>query len=68
LTGRRILLVNGTQDLIVPSDHPPRLGALLRAGGANVTLHVHSAGHGLTPDDFVAASRWLAPSAPLLDS
>jgi predicted esterase len=67
LTGRRILLVNGTQDPIVASDHPPRLAALLRAGGANVTLHVHSAGHGLTPADFVAASRWLAPSAPALD-
>jgi len=69
LTGRRVLIESGTLDPIVPGDHPPRLAALLRAGGANVTLHVHSAGHGLTPADSEMAARWLgARQSPTADS
>jgi predicted esterase len=60
LAGRRILLVNGSRDPIVPADHPPRLAALLRAGGADVTVRVTPAGHGLTRDDLTSAGRWLA--------
>ena len=36
LTGKRVLIASGTSDPIVPNDHPPRLAALLRAGGADV--------------------------------
>lgn len=60
LTGKRVLLVNGTRDPVVPGDHPPRLAALLRAGGAEVTVQMHSAGHGLVPEDIAAAKTWLA--------
>lgn len=60
LVGKRVLLANGTQDPIVPNDHPTRLAALLRAGGADVKLHVHSAGHGLAASDVAAAKAWLA--------
>ncbi len=59
LTGKRVLLANGTQDPIVPNDHPPRLAALLRAGGADVTLHTAPAGHGLTAGDIAAAAKFL---------
>ena len=59
LRGRRILLLNGTHDPIVPQDHPPRLAALLRTGGASVTVRSHAAGHGLTQIDLKLASRWL---------
>lgn len=59
LTGRRVFLANGAEDPIVPADHPPRLAALLRAGGADVTLHTSPAGHGLTAGDLAAAAAFL---------
>jgi phospholipase/carboxylesterase len=60
LTGRRVLMSSGAQDPIVPADHPPRLAALLRAGGADVTLEIHPASHGLVAADISSAQRWLA--------
>jgi predicted esterase len=60
LTGRRVLLAHGTQDPIVPLSHPPRLAALLRAGGADVTLHATAAGHGLTAADLAAGQKFFA--------
>ena len=59
LRGRRVLLLNGTHDPIVPHDHPPRLAALLRTGGASVTVRSHAAGHGLTQVDLKMAMGWL---------
>jgi phospholipase/carboxylesterase len=59
LTGRRVLLVNGARDPIVPGGHPARLAGLLRSGGAAVTAASVDAGHGLTPEDIAAAKSWL---------
>jgi predicted esterase len=59
LTGKSVLISSGNADPIVPHDHPVRLAKMLRAAGAAVTLHVHPAGHGLTPDDFAAARKFL---------
>ena len=59
LAGKRVLLINGARDPIVPADHPARLAALLRAGGAEVTAEVVAASHGLAPADLAAAKRWL---------
>jgi len=61
LSGKRVLLLNGDADPIVPLDHPPRLAALLRAGGAEVTQQMVKASHGLTAADLTAAKSWLAP-------
>ncbi len=60
LTGKRVLMLNGSADPIVPLDHPPRLAALLRAGGAEVTQTLVQANHGLVATDLTAASAWLA--------
>ena len=61
LTGRRVLLLNGAHDPIVPPAHPPRLAALLRSGGAAVDLASHpDAGHGLVPEDLRRARVFLA--------
>lgn len=60
LTGRRVLLSNGTTDPLVPPDHPARLGALLRAGGAEVKNEILPASHALTPQDVAAAQSWLS--------
>ncbi len=60
LAGKRVLLLNGDADPMVPLDHPPRLAALLRAGGADATQQFLPASHQLTAADFSAAKSWLA--------
>ena len=60
LAGKRALLLNGNVDPIVPLDHPARLAALLRAGGAEVSRQMFDASHNLTPADVAAAQAWLA--------
>lgn len=60
LAGKRALLLNGNVDPIVPLDHPPRLAALLRAGGAEVTQQFLPASHNLMQADVAAAQDWLA--------
>ena len=59
LRGKRVLIVSGSADPLVPPDHPPRLAALLRTGDADVALHSESAGHGLVAGDLAAAQDWL---------
>lgn len=60
LAGKRVLIASGSEDPIVPADHPERLAELLRAGGATVDVHVSSAGHGLVPQDIASVREWLA--------
>jgi phospholipase/carboxylesterase len=60
LTGRRVLLSNGSTDPLVPPGNPEKLAALLRAGGADVKLELFPASHALTPQDVAAAQSWLA--------
>lgn len=60
LTGKRILIASGRADPIVPTDHPPRLAALLKAGGADVAVRFFAAGHNLTADDLTVSQDFLA--------
>jgi predicted esterase len=64
LTGKRVLLSNGSMDPLVPPDHPERLAQLLRAGGATVKVLSIPASHGFTPQDVAAAQAWLAERGP----
>jgi predicted esterase len=59
LLGKRVLLLNGTADPIVPLDHPPHLATLLRVGGADITQTFLPAAHGLTAADLTTAKTWL---------
>lgn len=59
LTGRRVLIASGTADPLVPSSHPEGLAALLRTGGADVTVHHSAAGHQLDAADLIAAGKFL---------
>ncbi len=59
LSDKRVLIASGDHDPLVTPDHPPRLAAHLRAGGADVTLHTSAAGHGLVAPDLEAAQRFL---------
>jgi phospholipase/carboxylesterase len=60
LSGKRVFISSGNGDPIVPNDHPPRLAALLRRAGAEVTLQTQAASHGLIPADFAGARDFLA--------
>ncbi len=60
LGGKRVLIASGSEDPMVTGDHPRRLAAHLRAGGAEVTLHTSAAGHGLVVSDLHAAQAWFA--------
>jgi predicted esterase len=60
LAGKRILIASGSDDPLVPNDHPHRLAAHFRSGGADVTLHTSPAGHGLVREDIAAAQAWFA--------
>ena len=57
--GARVYIGAGRRDPIVPVASVERLAALLREGGAEVTLDWREAGHGLMPDDVRQAKRWL---------
>jgi predicted esterase len=59
----RVLLLAGQADPFVPVDNSERLAALLRTGGAAVTLRFEAPGHGLTPEDLAIARRWLGEDA-----
>jgi predicted esterase len=59
LTHVRVLLSSGKQDSIVPVENAERLAAMLREGGANVTLRFEPAGHALVLGDIEAAKEWL---------
>lgn len=55
-----VFLAGGTRDQIIGPDQPEQLAALLRAGGADVSLHWHNGGHELGNDDVDAAKLWLS--------
>jgi phospholipase/carboxylesterase len=61
LAGRAVFIGAGRADPMVPAGDPERLAEALRAGGADVTLHVTGGGHGLSMQDVEAARDWLAP-------
>jgi predicted esterase len=58
-----VLISSGELDPIVPPDHPPRLAAQLRAGGAEVALETQPVSHQLTRGDLELAQAWLRQTA-----
>lgn len=62
LDGVPVLLLAGESDPIA-GRQPARLAALLRAGGAAVTLEWQPTGHGLVPADLARAAAWLGERA-----
>ena len=59
LTGRRVLMLSGAHDPIVPAGNADQLAALLRRGGATVQHRTVQAGHGLVQEDLDHARHWL---------
>jgi phospholipase/carboxylesterase len=59
LSGKRVLMVSGVHDPIVPRENAARLRDLLSARGANVEVHAFPIGHQLSQADLTLARRWL---------
>jgi predicted esterase len=55
----RVWIGAGNQDPIVPASETDDLAELLRRAGAEVTIRLVDAGHGLTNGDVEAARDWL---------
>lgn len=59
LTEKRILMLSGRMDPIIPQDNSERLEQLFRASGAHVHHVWQNTGHGLTNAEFEIAQSWL---------
>jgi predicted esterase len=59
LSGTRVWIAGGKDDGLIPPAETEGLADLLRAAGADVTLRLIDADHGLTSSEFVLAKRWL---------
>ncbi|PZQ44123.1 MAG: phospholipase [Micavibrio aeruginosavorus] len=59
LRGKKILMLSGLMDQIIPIENSKTLTGLLQDAGADVTFDVKPAGHGLTQADFLAIKNWM---------
>ena len=59
LKTKPVLLVNGSQDQMIPLPNANRLALALKSNHANLTHHIIPAGHGLTQSDITYMSQFL---------
>ena len=59
LTGKRVLILSGAMDPIIPVANAARLADQLRQAGADVQHETLPGGHGLTETDVRLTSKWL---------
>ena len=60
LTGKRVLIISGAADPIVPAENAARLAASLASSGADVQHETLPTGHGLSQTDLSLLRRWIA--------
>ncbi len=65
LRGKRILLLSGAVDPIIPPANAARLATIFREAGADVEAETLPAGHGLTPQDISLTQTWIASAGAL---
>jgi phospholipase/carboxylesterase len=58
LSGKDILLANGTRDPIVPLENAKRLAKYYKDSNASIVHELNPASHGLIQSDIVAMKRW----------
>lgn len=63
LAGRRVLLLSGAMDPIVPEENAARLAGQLREAGADLDHRTLPTGHGLSQADLTLAGQWIAGPA-----
>jgi len=59
LTGRPVFMGTGQHDPIIPLESAERLAGMLKQYGADVTMKVVNAGHGLAKAEVEGARGWL---------
>jgi phospholipase/carboxylesterase len=64
LAGKRVLMISGAQDPIIPAPNAAHLADLLRGGGAAVDHRVLPVGHALSNMDVALASQSLKAAGP----
>ena len=64
LRGKRVLMVSGSMDPIIPLDNSSGLAAWLEASGAEVRHAVLPTGHGLSRQDLSLAQEWFLNPKP----
>src|SRR5262249_48287236 len=64
LAGKRVLVITGAQDPIVPPESATLLADLLRRGGAAVDHRVLPVGHGFSNLDLALSAKWLKAAGP----
>jgi phospholipase/carboxylesterase len=60
LAGKRVLILSGAMDPIVPAENAGRLAGLLERSGALVRHQNLPAGHGLSQADVTIVKEWLS--------
>lgn len=60
LSGVPVLIAAGRSDPVVPPVETERLAVLLRAAGADVTVHGQAGGHAIAREEVAIARDWLA--------
>jgi len=60
LSTTSVFIGAGRSDVMVPASQTERLAELLRACGADVSVHWDAGGHAITPGEIKAAQRWLS--------
>jgi phospholipase/carboxylesterase len=58
LTGKRVLMVSGAMDPIIPAENSKRLATSLTASGAEVQHEILPAGHNLSQTDLQLLVKW----------
>jgi phospholipase/carboxylesterase len=58
LAGKRLLMISGAMDPIIPADNSERLAASLSASGAEAQHEILTAGHNLSQTDLQLLVRW----------
>ncbi|MHB8636764.1 MAG: alpha/beta hydrolase [Fimbriimonadaceae bacterium] len=59
LFGKRVLLLSGSNDTMIPLDSATRLAEVMRGFGGNVEQRVTPVGHALGREDVLTAAAWL---------
>ncbi len=60
LSGKKILMLSGLLDLIIPANNSTRLAGIFKEAGADVIFTMKPIGHGLTQGDFSDIKRWIS--------
>ena len=68
LSDKKILMLSGLMDPIVPADNTQRLAQIWKESGADLRFLMKPAGHGLTPSDVSDIKSWMASAIPVLEA